>query len=782
MKSEKNTGGVARETDSPFQQLSFRYLPYWYIFLFLLVISGLLAFLFIKITPPVYESHASILIKDEKRGQEDSKMEEVLNLFSQKNIVENEVEILKSNAVLQEVVTTLRLYAPISEEYGWKGKLTASAYHSSPVIVEMRDSINSRQSEKVYFDVGNGYVHMMGNDYRIGKWFNSPWGDMRFVKNPEYWKGYQHEDGKFYFKLIRTNKAAMDIAAKLIVSPTSKQASVVMMKIRDEIPERGEAILSEIIGVYNLTSLRKKNETAANTLRFIDERLGKVSQELDSVERGIQQYRDNSGIVNISEQSNQYLRSIEQNDMELNKMQMQIAVIEEVDNYLNSGKGGAMAPSTLNVSDPTLSPMLDRLYNKESELEKLKRTTAENNPIITSLEGEISRIKANIRENITNQRRSLKAGQTYLNRVSGQYNSMLNSIPKKEKELVEVSRQRNIKSDIYSFLLQKKEEATYALKSSMINSQVVELPASTTRPVSPKVPFIALLALVMPLGLGVSLVSLREFLNRKVLYRDDIHAMTDIPVIGEVIFDKDEKMILAKAGGRSFVQEQFRQIRTSFRNLVLNRGDYRRIMVTSSIEGEGKSFVATNFAISLARSGRKVVLVGADLYQPMLSEIFSLEEGKGVTDFLLGEAEPREILMPTAIDNLSIVPAGNLVKTPSELLLNGRLEVLLNYLDAMYDMIIVDTPPVKPVSDAYEIAQYCNFVLFVVRHDYTPKVNLQMLDQEMDTHNIKDVAIVFNGVKKRGMGKYSYGYGYGYGYDDRVMYDEYGKRKKKNIA
>jgi capsular exopolysaccharide synthesis family protein len=205
-------------------------------------------------------------------------------------------------------------------------------------------------------------------------------------------------------------------------------------------------------------------------------------------------------------------------------------------------------------------------------------------------------------------------------------------------------------------------------------------------------------------------------------------------------------------------------------------------MVTSSIEGEGKSFVATNFAISLARSGRKVVLVGVDLYQPMLNEIFSLEEGKGVTDFLLGEAEPREILMPTAIDNLSIVPAGNLVKTPSELLLNGRLEVLLNYLDAMYDMIIVDTPPVKPVSDAYEIAQYCNFLLFVVRHDYTPKVNLQMLDQEMDTHNIKDVAIVFNGVKKRGIGKYSYGYGYGYGYDDRVMYDEYGKRKKKNIA
>ncbi|HSF46295.1 MAG TPA: CpsD/CapB family tyrosine-protein kinase, partial [Chitinophagaceae bacterium] len=264
--------------------------------------------------------------------------------------------------------------------------------------------------------------------------------------------------------------------------------------------------------------------------------------------------------------------------------------------------------------------------------------------------------------------------------------------------------------------------------------------------------------------------------------RNEIHSLTDIPVIGEVIYDKEENNILAKAGGRSFVQEQFRQIRTSYRNLVGNKPGFRRIMVTSSIEGEGKSFVAANFAISLARSGRKVVLVGFDLYQPTLQEIFEIETNKGVTDYLQGEVEPREILLPTSIDNLSLVPAGNLVKTPSELILNGRIEILLNYLDALYDVIVVDTPPIRPVSDGFEIAQYCNFVLFVVRHNYTPKVNLQMLDQELDTHNIKDVAIVFNGVKKRGLGKYSYGYGYGYGFDDRVMYDEYGKRKKKNIA
>jgi capsular exopolysaccharide synthesis family protein len=463
-------------------------------------------------------------------------------------------------------------------------------------------------------------------------------------------------------------------------------------------------------------------------------------------------------------------------------MKVQMAVIDEVDAYVNTNSGRAIAPSTLNITDPTLSQMLDRLYTKELELEKLKRTTAENNPIITSLQGEIDQIRTSVKSNIANQKRSLQAGQSYLNRVSNQYNSMLNSIPKKEKDLVEVSRQRNIKSDIYSFLLQKKEEATYALKSSMPDSHIVEQPQSTTSPVSPKTPFVALLAFLMPMALGVAFVSIREFMNSKILYRNEIHSLTEIPVIGEVIYDKEENNILAKAGGRSFVQEQFRQIRTSYRNLVGNKPGFRRIMVTSSIEGEGKSFVAANFAISLARSGRKVVLVGFDLYQPTLQEIFQIETDKGVTDYLQGEVEPREILLPTSIDNLSLVPAGNLIKTPSELILNGRIEILLNYLDALYDVIVVDTPPIRPVSDGFEIAQYCNFVLFVVRHDYTPKVNLQMLDQELDTHNIKDVAIVFNGVKKRGLGKYSYGYGYGYGFDDRVMYDEYGKRKKKNIA
>lgn len=759
------------------------YLPYWYVFLLLFVLFATLAFVYIKTSVPLYESFASVLIKDEKRGQEDSKMEEVLNVFSQKNIVENEVEVLKSNAILREVSSNLRLNAPIWEEFGWNGQQKQSGYHSSPVIIEVKDSVVYKNTAKLYFQfVDPDHISMNGHQYKLGEWISLPEAVIRFVDNPQYWKGYQKENSRFYVQLLTNEKAADILSSRLIISPTSKQASVVFMKLKDEVPDRGEAILNEIIQAYAMASVRKKNETAYNTLRFIESRLDKVTAELDSVERGIEQYRNASGIVDIGEQSSQYIRSIEHNDLELNKMKMQLAVIDEVEKYVQSNDRSVMAPSITSITDPTLSQMLDRLYVKEQEREKLKRTTAENNPIITSLDGEIDRIKSGITENVANQRRNIEAGKSYLTTVSRQYNATLNSIPRKEKELVEVSRQRNIKSDIYSFLLQKKEEAMYALKSSVADVQIVELPASGDKPVSPKLPFIAAVSLVLPVVLGISLISMREYINGKILYRSDIESISRLPVIAEIAFDPEEADVLAKAGTRSFVQEQFRQLKSAYLHLKTDEGSVNKVMITSSIEGDGKSFIAANFAISLARSGKKVVIIGLDLYQPKIHELFNVDLGFGMTDWLMGHKDISEVVQPTSIPGLSIVTAGRFFETPNELLAGSQLNICLDMLSEQFDIMVIDTPPVRPVSDAFEIAQWCNMVFFVVRHDHTPKNMLQVLDNELRQHQIKQVQIVFNGVKRRGLGRYSYGYGYGYGYDDRMSYVSYGKKKKHVVA
>ncbi len=759
------------------------YRPFWYLFLILYTIVGLLSFVYVRTSIPLYESFTSVLIKDEKRGQVDSKMEEVLNVFSQKNIVENEVEVLKSNTLLREVANNLKLNAPIWEETGWAGKQKRSAYHSSPVLVEVKDSVLHKNLGKIYFEVaGNEYIKVNGKSVKIGEWLELPEVQIRFISNPNYWKGYAKEDGRFYVQLITNEKAADILSSRLMISPTSKQASVVFIKLKDEVPERGESILLEIIKTYAIAAIRKKNETAQHTLKFIENRLNNVTSELDSVERGIEYYRNASGIVDINEQSSQYLRSIEQTDFELNKMKMQLAVIDEVENYLQNKNQNILAPSISNIADPTLAQQLDRLYVKEQEREKLKRTTAENNPILTSIDGEINRIKSGISENIANHRKNIVAGQSFLVGVSGKYNAMLNSIPRKEKELLDVSRQRNIKSEIYSFLLQKKEEAMYALKSSVSDMQIIEIPASGKKPVSPKLPFIAVFNLILPLVVGMGLISFREYINGKVLYRSDIESLTQYPIIAEVGFDPKEKDVLANAGTRSFVQEQFRHLRSAYRHLKFDKYDQHKIMVTSSIAGDGKSFIAANFAISLARSGKKVLLVGLDLYQPKIHELFNIEIGWGMSDWLLGNKEIDDIMKQTSITGLSMITAGTYVETPNELLASNRLQKYLDLLAVQFDVIVIDTPPIRPVSDAYEIASYCDLVLFVVRHDHTPKNALQLLDQEFRQHQIGQVQIVFNGIKSRGIGKYSYGNGYGYGFDDRMSYVSYGKKRNRIVA
>lgn len=752
------------------------FLPYWHFFLLLLFLSAALSAWYLTTAIPIYESYASILIKDEKRGQDDSKMEEAMNLFGQKNIVENEIEILKSNLLLEEVVKHLRLYAPVSEEYGWKKKLHRSAYHSSPVLVEVRDSVVYRNTGKIYFSmVGSDSIAFMNQIVPLGQWVTLPGAEIRFVKNPQWWKGFMEEDGHFYFNLLTNGKAAREMSGRLAVTSTSKQASVVMLKFRDEVPERGEEVLSTIIHIYGISILRRKNQTAWSTLQFIDKRLARVEAELDSVEKGIQQYRNSSGVVNISEQSTQYLRNMEQTDMEMNRIRMQMAVIDQVDQYIKGQSDKLIAPSVSQISDQSLSQMLDRLYTKELELEKIKKTTAENNPIITALESEIARVKASITENLQNQQKNLQAGSLYLNKISRNYASLLNSIPQKEKQLVEVSRQRNIKSDIYSYLLQRREEAMYSLSSSLADSHVVEAPATLGNPVSPKISFIVVLTLIFPIFMGIFFLSARDYLQGKIMYRDDIRSLTQVPIIGELGYDKKEIELIQDGQPRSMVKEQIRLLQASYRSLAMQRGPLRKILVTSMISGEGKSFIVSHLAVGFAKSGLKVVLLEMDLYRPRLRALFHQEDGPGVAEYLGGGYHACEILRATTIPGLSIITSGNRVESPHDLIMKGNISAFFKQLEDRFDVILIDAPPTSPVSDAFEIARHCDAVIYVVRHGVTPKSGLELLDEEIEMHKVKNPFIVFNGVKKRGVGKYSYGYGHGYGYDDRNRYAAYTK-------
>jgi capsular exopolysaccharide synthesis family protein len=432
---------------------------------------------------------------------------------------------------------------------------------------------------------------------------------------------------------------------------------------------------------------------------------------------------------------------------------------------VSSSDNIGVLPSGLGVNDPALTSLMTSLNNAQINYEKLKKTVGENHPMLLATKEEINNLRPDILANIQTQKRNLTATQQNLYSTSGKYNSMLNYIPQKEKQLLEISRDQNIKNGIYSFLLQKREESQLSYANNISDSKVVNYALAGRTPVSPKKTFIYLAALLIGLLAPVLLVGAREMLNNKILYRKEIEALTGIPVIGEIVFNKSKDSVVIEPGKRTFIAEEFRKIRVSL--LFLGIDSYhKKILVTSSIPGEGKSFVSANLAISLAMTGKKVALVDMDLHNPSLGKMFNVTtEEIGVSDYLLGEKEAADIIRSVPNhENLSFISSGGIHPTPSELLENGQVQKLISYLEENFDVVVMDTAPVVMVTDAYHLSSLADATLYVVRHKYTPKMLVKRIDENNKINTLKNPAIIFNGVKTRGFMKNNYGYGYDYVY------------------
>lgn len=756
-----------------FQHLRYKFLPYWYVFVILMLICGGLAYYFLKSTPKLYETSASLLIRDVENGTESSRIEDNLDPFRSQSVVGNERELLRSTAAISATVKELRLYAPISEK---EGILTHSAYYSCPVLVEARkpDSLLPTK-EPVELRIDKNGVNAGGQSFVLNQWKAFHGNDIRFINNPHYRRDATKpiEDREFKFALLSVRKTTEGVIEGLITNATSRQSSVIDLKIRDEVPERGEAILTKVINAYLLGSVEKKNSAAAKTLAYLNSRIETEGMQLDSIERRIQGYRTSQNVVDITEQSRLYLQRVEAGDRRMNEMNMQLASLNEVERYVSSKKSGSIVPSTSGIGDPALGQLVQKLYDSEVEYERLSKTTAENNPLLTGLANEITKMRPNILENIQNQKKALLAGRDELGADVNQYSGMLRSVPQKERELVDVSRQRNMKQEQFNDLLRQRDAIFYSLTSTTASGSTINEPTTNTKPVSPKAELIALIALIAPFGLGALFVSAKDSVSGKVLYRDDLNSLTAFPIIGELIESKDADKLITEPK-RSFLLEQFRQIRTAVFSIAPNA---KKIVVTSSIEGEGKSFVSSNLALSMARGGKRICLLEFDLHRPKISEQFGVTNEKGLTDILAdGVAVQPLIQRAPAHSNLFILPSGGFHESVSDLITQDKLEKILAELSAQFDCVIIDTPPVKALNDAFVIAKESDLTLYVTRHNYTPKSYVGMLDDSMALAGISNVALIFNGVKNRGIGKNSYGVGYGYGHENKTAYEGYWRK------
>jgi len=776
--TQKN--GPDQSEKNVFGQLWFKYFPYWPLFLILLTVALTGAWFYVRYkTNPYYEATASILIKDEKKGQDEAKMLESLNQLSAKKIIENEIEVIKSRQLLTEVAKKLHLYAPVYE----KGRIKpATAYTTSPVIVQAQNPDSLGNPGDVYFSVGpDSKWVLIGNDtFMVNKWVRTPYGVLRFVPQAH---DKMPKERPLYFNLEDPKVIATNLQANLQAASVSKLSSVISLKVKDENPKRAEDILNALIASYNEAALNDKNTLAANTLSFVNERLKYVEKDLDSIEQKLQQYKANQGAIDIGSQGTLFLQNVSELSQKIGDANVQMDVLNQVEKYVTSkDKTGGIVPSTVGVEDPILTKLLNDLYQNEMEYEKQIKTTGVNNPIVLSLRSEIDKMKPSILENIRNQKASLEASRNNLNSLNNRYSSLLSSIPQKERDLVEISRQQGIKSSVYNFLLQKKEETAMALSSSIADSRTVDN-ALSFGPMSPAKK-IYMMAVMAALVLGIGFVTANEMLKRTILFRHEIEAFTSVPVIGEIVHDESGEAVVIAPGKRTFIAEQFRNLRTSLSYLGI-KNDKKRILVTSTVSGEGKSFVVANLAVSLAIAGKKVVVLEFDLSEPTLCAKLNFTNiNKGITDYLQGNADPEEIIRRTTVhENLFVMPAGNeLPDNPSELIVSGKVPELLNYLSDIFEYIIVDSAPVGLLSDAYVLSNHCDATIYVVRHKHTRKVSIQRLDANNKINELKNIGIVFNGVKSRGFSKNGYGYGYGYGYIYNEKRDKKGKKRVRNAV
>ncbi len=743
-----------------------RYLPYWPLFLLLMVLTLDAAWGYLYVTNPLYESTARILIKDEKKGTEDSKGLEELNQISTKKIIENEMDVIQSRTLLDEVALNLGLSIPVTAEERFRKH---PAYSSSPVRIQAAGNRPSGIPPKIYFtyNTANSTVNIQQGAYPLDQWVATPFGRFRFIRNPRF-TGTQ-AGTKLFFQVLDPVAVVAAVQERLKVSTSSKQSSVLILSLRDEVPARGEDILNGLLSVYNKAMLSDKNMLASNTLSSVETRLRSVEHDLDSIEHKAQLYKSRKGVVDIGEQGKIFLQSVSENDRKMGDVSLQLAILDEAEKSIkDNNQAGGFVPSTAGINDPELPKLIEKLNNYELEKETLKKTAGENNFAMTSITDRIEKLKPSIIESINNQRRSLQASSKNIELANRSYSSQLESMPEKERDLVEINRELSIKNSIYAFLLQKREEAALSHASTVSDSRIIDLAQSSASPVTPKPKVIYLSAFLLALITGAGLVTLRESFSRKIMFRQEIQRLSTCPIIGEISAHGSRTPVVIGTQQRTFIAEQFRKLRSSLQFIGIT-GRRKRLMVTSSVSGEGKSFVSLNLAISLALTGKKVVLVDADLHNPSLHTKLNLEQQAGLAEFLLGEADEHQIVTKSDLHpNLFFIAAGRLPENPSELLMLDQMEDLLNELDTKFDYIVVDTAPVGLVSDAYALSPYCDATLFVVRHNYTPKSVVQQMDEENKINHLENIGIVFNDVHTRGFGdKYGYGYGSGYLYNDR---------------
>ena len=730
---------------------------YWPLFVIVLSTCILFSAIYVKTQLPLFKVTSSILINDMKKGAANARMTDVINPFQNKQLVDNEIEILRSRDILSKVVDDMNLSVGIMVDSSPKDKpvyttsFTIEHKEIDPLVWEDIDEPN-----KYYFTIENNTVTLDGNQYGLNEWIPVKETEVRFVPK----KDNIRIGDNFYFELYDKESVVEYLIDDLEVESTSKLSTVAKLELEHPVPAMGEAIMERVIKFYYQRATDNKMKIAETTMKFIQQRMDSVSNLIAELNKEIEELRNTEGLIDISEQGKLYLSDVGSFDRQRSGLQTQLAVLNQVEGYINDSSGSV--PSSVGVNDPNLNMLLEKLYNSEIEYERLKKTTGANNPLLQSVKRDIDKLKPSIIENVQSQRKNLTAALGNVNYNIGKFSGSLKELPAKERRLVELTRRKEVETNLFSYLQKQREEITLSSVPEFYEANIVEHPNHSTIPTSPKKAIIFLIAIFLGFAACMGYVLKKEFLNNKILYRKDIEKYTQLPVMAEIPFIKIAKTSRIRSKDRLLLDNTFRGLGIQL-GLYKNDSRCRTLMITSSIPGEGKSFVSENLARTLSKLGKKVVLIDTDFLKPRISRNHRLENDLGLLDFFNGIEELNQVIYPVyGNENLKIVSAGKYFKNYASVLDAQKFEFFLEHLKKNNDFVIIDSAPLNIITDFGFFAPFVERTLVVVRHNYTPEAVLENMERTDIHKKLVNPSIIFNYVKNSSALQKGANYGYQY--------------------
>jgi len=797
-------------------------LSYWYLFAIGIVVALILGFIYNRYTPSVYQTSASVFIKEDKMGIDPTSMMTGLTFKSNINI-DNEIGILQSFSLKEKTIKELEFF---NVSYYVKGRVaTRELYKETPFNVELdydtaqvvgvnyqiefidngQYRLKSKEGRKSVYDynkdqnIGVKEVQDFEGVYKLGEWVNNGYNKFRIILNSNYNPDPEDDFVPKYSFTIRSRLSLISEMSSVSISQSTKNSSILNLSIQGNNINKITDYLNQLLHEYMERNLEQKNLVSENTVIFIDEQLIGIQDSLQKAETDLQIFQEGNDFMDLRAQSQEMFNRLKDIERRKAELELSIKYYQNLQDYINKNiddLNKLVVPSAMGIQDQMLNKLVLELVALSSKKAEQLATSTEKNPIVQTIDEQIIQTKKQLLENITNMINNTNVTIEELTNQIMAYEEQIKQLPTTQRAYLGYERKFALNDELYKFLMQKRAEAQIVMASnSPDNSIIDEARVSRARKVAPRSMMIYLVCIVLGCGIPAAFIFLKEILNTKIIERSDVEKITKLPIIGQIPYTSPKASNSSSTfvidSPKSPVSEAFRSIRTNIEYIVKGK-DKCIFSVVADSPGIGKTYISINMASIYAMYGKKTALIGMDLRKPRLYQEFGISNKIGISSYLAGKASIDEIIQPSGkLPTLDIVTAGPIPPNPAELIASDRCSELFKELKERYDYIIVDTPPLLWVTDALLLMKHVDTSIFVVRQDVTNKKAFEVVIKDLEQRNYS-TSIVVNGINYQGIYGYRYsygygGYGYGYGYGRNYGYSygyydeehENGRKRRK---